>query len=100
VIRGEQNSFSDDHIYITPNGEFAVLEFDKNDNEYFMELSSFQDYLDWTMIEKNRVSMNGYCMSCEYYGRCLSEHLREVKDISQSCNGFKHLIDWYKNEHG
>ena len=29
------NAYSDDHLYITPAGELAVLDFDKNNNEYF-----------------------------------------------------------------
>lgn len=98
VLNNERNSFSDDHIYITPNGRFAVLEFDLNDNEYFLEFDSIEEYKTWCEKEKNRVSKNKFCSSCEYYGRCLSEHLREVKDLENSCNGFKNLIDWYKNE--
>lgn len=95
VLKKERNAFSDDHIYITPSGKFAVLEFDENDNEFFMEFPIFHDYEKWTKVEKNRVMLNSYCSSCEHFGNCLSEHLREVKDISNSCNGFKHLIDWY-----
>lgn len=98
VLEKERNSFSDDHIYITPNGKYGVLEFDENDNEFFMELDTVQDYINWTKTEKLRVSENSYCSTCEYYGSCLSEHLREVTDISKSCNGFKHLIDWYRDE--
>ena len=30
-LNKEYNAFSDDHLYITPNGKFAVLEFDKDD---------------------------------------------------------------------
>lgn len=97
VITGKRNSFSDDHVYITPNGKFAVLEFDLNDNEYFLEYDTIQEYFKWCEKEKGRVSKNKFCNSCEYYGRCLSEHLREVKSLDKSCNGFKNLIDWYKN---
>lgn len=97
-LSGEANSFSDDHVYITPTGNLAVLDFDLNDNEYFQELQSFPQYLAWAEREKSRVYMNGYCGKCEYLGHCLSEHLREVRDMEQSCNGFKHLLDWYKNE--
>lgn len=97
VIRNEHNAFSDDHIYITPNGQYAVLEFDENDNELFTEFNFFTQYLNWCDKEKLDVMSNSYCMSCEYFGKCLSEHLREVKDISESCNGFKGLIDWYKD---
>jgi len=98
VLTKERNSFSDDHVYITPNGNFGVLEFDLNDNEFFKEYETFEQYLDWCKLEKNRVSKNSYCNRCEYLGNCLSEHLREVKNLDKGCNGFKHLIDWYKNE--
>ncbi len=98
VIEGFGHSLSDDHVYITPEGQFGVLEFDANDNEYFLELESFTHYLDWTLVEADRVARNSFCNSCEYFEKCLSEHLRDVKDLSKSCNGFKNLIDWYKNE--
>ena len=97
VLDKTRNSFSDDHIYITPHGKYGVLEFDLNDNEFFLEYDSLDQYWEWCEVEKNRVNKNKYCSNCEYYGHCLSEHLREVKTMDNSCNGFKHLIDWYKN---
>lgn len=97
VLDKKRNSFSDDHLYITPEGNFAVLEFDLNDREYFLHCETYQDYLNWCINEKNRVSKNEFCSKCEYFGNCLSEHLREVKNLNNGCNGFKHLIDWYKN---
>ncbi len=97
TLNKERNSFSDDHIYITPSGRFAVLEFDLNDNEFFLEYDSLEEYKVWCEKEKARVAKNKFCNSCEYYGHCLSEHLREVKSLENSCNGFKNLIDWYKN---
>jgi MoaA/NifB/PqqE/SkfB family radical SAM enzyme len=100
VIRASLNksrsSFSDDHVYITPSGNFGVLEFDLNDNEFFQEYESFEEYLNWCVNEKKRVSKNNFCNNCEYYGNCLSEHLRDVKNLDNSCNGFKLLLDWYK----
>ena len=95
VLDGTRNSFSDDHIYITPTGKFAVLEFDLNDNEYFKEYDSYEQYIIWCAVEKQRVSENAFCSKCKYYGQCLSEHLREVKNLDNGCNGFKGLIDWY-----
>jgi MoaA/NifB/PqqE/SkfB family radical SAM enzyme len=68
-ISGERNSFSDDHVYITPSGNFGVLEFDLNDNEFFLEYDSFEKYLDWTQKEKQRVQRNKFCGNCEYFGR-------------------------------
>ncbi len=97
TLNKKRNSFSDDHIYITPSGRYAVLEFDLNDNEFFLEYDDLQQYWDWCKKEKDRVSKNKYCSNCEYFGNCLSEHLREVKNLDKSCNGFKNLIDWYKD---
>jgi hypothetical protein len=98
-LQGQSNSYSDDHIYITPNGRFAVLEFDINDREYFLEMDTIEEYQQWCEQEKRRVNLNEYCRDCEFKGRCLSEHLREVKDIKMSCNGYKHLIQWYGRQY-
>lgn len=95
-IAKTSNSFSDDHIYITPSGNFAVLEFDDRDREYFKEVT-LQEYREWCDLEKLRVEQNDICGKCPYLGSCLSEHLREVKDLNNSCNGFRHLLEWYQN---
>jgi hypothetical protein len=97
VLNSDRSSFSDDHVYITPSGNYGVLEFDLNDNEFFLEYSTFEEYLTWCKTERERVSKNKFCSNCNYFGKCLSEHLREVKNLDNSCNGFKLLIDWYKN---
>jgi len=97
-LAGKRNAYSNDHIYITPSGKFAVLEFDENENEYFLELEDYNKYIEWTAIEQMRVHENLICNNCSYLGHCLSEHLRDVKSRKYSCNGFKHLLDWYKNE--
>jgi len=95
AIAGKRNAWSDDHVYITPTGKFGVLEFDENDDEFFLELNSFEDYVKWTEFEKLRVNANSICGSCPYLGSCLSEHLRDVKTLNNSCNGFRFLLDWY-----
>lgn len=92
-VNGLRNSFSDDHVYITPEGRFAVLEFDKNDNEFFLELGSIDEYFDWCKVERDRVDKTA-CRNCSYYGNCLSEHLRDVKIADESCSGFINLLDW------
>lgn len=95
VLDKTRNSFSDDHVYITPSGNYGVLEFDLNDREYFQEYETLDEYFEWCELEKVRVQKNKFCSSCEYFGNCLSEHLREVKSLDNSCNGFKKLINWY-----
>ena len=93
-LNKEYNAFSSDHVYITPNGKFAVLEFDLNDNEYFLELNTFDEYLNWAKLEEH-TNVSDICRSCEYYGHCLTEHYRFVKDLDNGCNGYKGLLDWY-----
>jgi hypothetical protein len=88
------NAFSDDHIYITPNGKFGVLEFDEEDKEYFLELNSWDEYIEWTDKEKNTISP--FCRECPYFGNCLTEHYRYVENLENGCNGYKGLLDWYE----
>ena len=92
-IKKQYDAFSNNHVYITPNGKFAVLEFDENDNEYFLELDSFDKYIKWADNEAGN-NTSDICKSCEYYGHCLTEHYRYVKDLTNSCNGYKGLLKW------
>lgn len=94
-LQAQYNTFSDDHIYITPQGQMAVLDFDLNDNEYFRTCETYGDYIEWTKKEKERVYNNAFCSKCPYLGHCLSEHLRDVKTLEHSCNGYRFLLDWY-----
>lgn len=96
VFKGITNSFSDDHIYINPNGDFCVLDFDTNDNEFFRSLNSVEEYFEWSSEEKRKIANNPFCSRCEYNGCCLSEHLRVVHDVKNSCNGYIELIKYYK----
>lgn len=94
-IHLQRNSWSDDHLYITPNGKIAVLGFDKDNHEFFQELNKFSDYLSWCQDEKIKINQNQTCNNCQYHGHCLSEHLREVYPEDISCSGFKNLLNWY-----
>ena len=92
VLDGTRNAFSNDHVYITPEGDFAVLEFDLNDREYFKKLDSIEEYNVWAEQEPFK-NVSNICKECSYYGKCLTEHYRYVKDLDTGCNGYKHLID-------
>jgi organic radical activating enzyme len=87
-----RNAYSDDHIYITPMGEFAVLDFDDQDREQFVVVDGLDGFEAWCVAEKARIDANLFCGTCQFKGRCLSEHLREVKSLDNSCNGFHNLI--------
>lgn len=93
-LNKEYNAFSNDHVYITPNGKFGVLEFDSEDREYFLELDTFEQYLEWANQEPEK-NVSDICRQCEYYGHCLTEHYRYVKDLDNSCNGYKGLLEYY-----
>lgn len=98
ALEGTRNAFSDDHLYITPSGSFAVLDFDLNDREYFRPMKDVAQYQQWCEDEKKRISKNSFCNACEFKGTCLSEHLREVKSLEQSCNGFHNLLKRCQHE--
>ena len=93
-IDKEYNAFSSDHVYITPSGKFGVLEFDKNDKEYFKEYNTYHEYKEWAENEV-RDNLSPICHSCSYFGHCLTEHYRYVLDLDNSCNGYKGLLDYY-----
>jgi sulfatase maturation enzyme AslB (radical SAM superfamily) len=93
-LSGSYNAFSDDHVYITPSGKFGVLDFDADGNESFTELNTFDEYRDWTVREKQR-GVSDICRQCKYFGGCLTEHYKYVKDLNNGCNGYKGLLDWY-----
>jgi sulfatase maturation enzyme AslB (radical SAM superfamily) len=94
-LNGTKNAFSNDHVYITPEGKFAVLEFDLNDREYFKSLETVEEYIDWANNEP-KLNVSQICRDCEYYGHCLTEHYRYVRTLDNGCNGYKGLLDWYK----
>ena len=88
-------AYSDNHLYIDPDGNFAVLDFDLNDREYFRPMVNLTEYQQWVETERNMVQQNQFCSKCEWQGHCATEHYRNVKSLDRSCNGFKNLLDWY-----
>jgi hypothetical protein len=94
-ISGVYNAYSDNHLYIGPDGEFSVLDFDLNDKEYFRHIRDMDDFKKWTIAEKKMVQGNKFCKECKWQGKCVTEHYRNVTSIDRSCNGFKNLLDWY-----
>lgn len=94
-VKGIYNAYSDNHLYIGPDGEFSVLDFDINDKEYFKHIGDMNDFKTWADNEKRMVQNNKFCKECKWQGTCATEHYRNVKSIENSCNGFKNLLDWY-----
>ena len=94
-IDREYDAFSNDHVYITPSGKFGVLEFDQYDKEYFKEYDSYHEYKQWAKEEPEK-NLSDICKKCKYYGNCLTEHYRYVTDLTNSCNGYKGLLEYYE----
>lgn len=76
----QYSSWSDSHVHITPNTKLGVLSFDSNDNEFFEELDSIDQYDLWTQKEKQRSRENIYCRSCKYIGSCYTDHICVPKE--------------------
>ena len=95
-LLGVYNAYSSDHLYISPDGKFSVLEFDANQKELFMELESIKEYQEWTKKERDAVGNNEFCKQCRFIGTCLTEHYREVINPDNGCNGYKNLLEWYE----
>ena len=51
----------------------------------------------WTQKEKED-NVSDICRTCDYYGKCLTEHYRYVKDLINGCNGYKGLLDYARME--
>lgn len=98
-LEGNYNAFSDDHVYITPDGNFGVLDFDLLGNESFTQLKSFEEYEAWATKEKT-VMVSDICKECKYFGVCLTEHYKYVAFDPKlnGCNGYFNLLEWYNEE--
>lgn len=94
ALAKQRNAYSDDHLYVTPKGRYGLLDFDLEQNEYFLEFDDLAYYAQWELEEKQMMLANPICSQCEYQGNCLSEHLKWVDSLEDGCNGFKGLLDW------
>ncbi len=92
-----KSSWSDQHLYLTPDDTWSVLEFDQKGNEYFKKLNSIPEYLAWSKQEKEVFEMDPHCRKCRHLGHCLSEHLKPIDRFeTNGCSGFKNLLDWFE----
>lgn len=93
LISSPYGYFDVEHLYLTPSGRFAVLDFDKNGREYFSELEDITSFKNWQKKELDMVTNN--CYSCEFLGRCLTEHYKPTDSIDVYCSGSRILLEAY-----
>lgn len=92
AIAGERDAYSKDHLFVTPDGQLSVLDFDENDCEFFRILEDVTAFIEWQKEERRYVAKNEACKHCRYLGRCLTEHYRKVEPADGNCSGFKNLL--------
>lgn len=92
-LKKSSSSWSDDHIYLTPQGEFAVLDFTPEGKEQFVVVNGIEGYEAWCETEHANFGSDPVCGNCKYLGHCLSEHLQKVKNRDRSCSGFYNLLE-------
>jgi sulfatase maturation enzyme AslB (radical SAM superfamily) len=92
-LKKDTSSWSDDHLYLTPDGQFAVLDFTPDGEEKFVVVDGVDGYEEWCMSEYVKFSSDPVCGSCKFLGHCLSEHLQKVPNRENSCSGFYNLLE-------
>lgn len=98
AIRGERKSYASNHVYITPQGKYAVVSY--SEPEALTTFNTFEQYLDYCEDELRVVAGNPFCGHCPYVGHCLTEGYQRVQSLDHSCNGYRLLLDWYKENYG
>ena len=91
------NYFESPHVFLTPSGDFAVLDFDNNGDEYFriIDISDLSGILE----EEANMVFSGNCSTCQYVGVCLTEHYRKTDGVDNIyCSGGRILIDAYHSK--
>ncbi|MBX3041797.1 MAG: radical SAM protein [Bdellovibrionaceae bacterium] len=96
-LAGKYNAFSNDHLYITPQGHFAVLDFDSQDREYFRVIQDLTEFQKWCIEEEKKIRANPFCSRCDFLGGCLTEHYREVRTLSEGCSGYLGLLQEFRS---
>lgn len=89
----EYSSWSNDHLYLQPDGNLSVLDFTGEGKEYFLNVDSIDEYETWCENENHTFRSDIICGGCKYLGHCLSEHLQKVHDVDSSCSGFYNLLE-------
>ena len=96
-ILDKANYFEAPHVFLTPSGDFAILDFDTSGNEFFRTIDISE--IDGILEEESNMVFGGNCTHCPYVGVCLTEHYRKTDGIDNIyCSGGRILIDAYHSK--
>lgn len=94
AIQGKYNPTMENLIFITPNNQFASIQYDEENREYFKKHKSLSSWQQDCLQEKRLYATK--CYSCKYYGHCLAEHIRDWNPEDECC-GMKGILEHYEN---
>ena len=99
VINGNYNVYTDEAIFINPNGQLGFIdykEFDGNIVEYLKTFDNLSDIA--TFLNQERKLYEQSCKDCIKYNRCYPEHLNKyaLGDKKDDCCGRLSLINEYE----
>lgn len=91
---GFYNPFAEGSIYIMPNGKFARPKYTDAFEEYFCYYDSVEDWQKDTETERRETLDK--CGTCEFYGKCIADHMRPFRDEDVCC-GYLPLLQWWED---
>ena len=99
VINGNYNVYTDEAIFINPNGQLGFIdykEFDGNIVEYLKTFDNLSDIADF--LDQERKIYEQSCKDCIRYNHCYPEHLNKyaLGDKKDDCCGRLSLINEYE----
>ena len=99
VINGNYNVYTDEAIFINPNGQLGFIdykEFDGNIVEYLKTFDNLSDIADF--LDQERKLYEQSCKDCIRYNHCYPEHLNKyaLGDKKDDCCGRLSLINEYE----
>lgn len=90
---GQYNPFADGSIYIGPDGRLGRPKYNENYEEYFCWYNTVEEWEGDTLKERREAIYT--CGTCQYYGKCVADHMRPFKP-GDVCCGYKPLIEWWE----
>lgn len=91
---GQYNPFAEGSIYIGPDGRLGRPKYRKEDyKEYFVWYNSVKEWEEDTLKERRECLST--CGTCEYYGKCIADHMRPFREDDVCC-GYKPLVEWWE----
>lgn len=93
AFNGQYNPFADGSVYIGPDGRLGRPKYNEKYEEYFEWYNSVEEWELDTLKERREAIYT--CGTCEYYGRCVADHMRPYREDDVCC-GYKPLLKWWE----